>query len=181
MARTGRPPIPIEVKRKRGTDRPDRTPKESTTVALERANGVPPVPIDLTEHGRAVWNFIWESPAQAWLSPQLDAHMRVKTVCRLLSEIHELSAVVSTLGYLISETVANGVGEKIVANPAVKMLRDAEKQLDKELSALGFDPTARARLGLAEVKRISILSQLKEDERASDAQIIDIEDLAEDA
>ena len=180
MAQRGRPPVPMEIKRKRGTDRPDRMPRRTQTVALEATNGVPPVPLDLSEHARGTWSMIWESPAQGWLSPQLDAPMRVKTVCQLLGDIHELREQVRTLGWLLSEPITTPlgvvVGERIQPNPAVKMLRDAEKQLDRELSALGFDPTSRSRLGLAEVKKRSILEGLGfgQTEDIIDAEVIDI-------
>jgi hypothetical protein len=36
----------------------------------------------------------------------------------------------------------------------------ASKQFTDALSALGFNPTARARLGVAEVKRVSALEEL---------------------
>jgi P27 family predicted phage terminase small subunit len=52
------------------------------------------------------------------------------------------------------------VGEKKVPHPLIKELRSAQKQLHAIGSALGFDPTARSRLGLAEVKRQSKLEEL---------------------
>lgn len=73
------------------------------------------------------------------------------------------------------------VGSKIVANPAVNMLRKAQAQLTKELSDLGFNPTARSRLGLAEVKRESVLQQLlsnsgsNSSRQSEDSQTIDAE------
>lgn len=42
-----------------------------------------------------------------------------------------------------------------------RALRELDKQIVGMLSALGFDPTARSRLGLAEVKRVSKLDELK--------------------
>jgi P27 family predicted phage terminase small subunit len=147
----------------------------SSTVALEPAIGVPPVPLDLEQLGRATWGVIWSSPARHWLSPQLDGPMRVHTVCRLADEIHDLGEIVQKLGAVLAEPLVTPaghvVGERIVPNPAVKMLRDAEKQLDRELSALGFDPSSRARLGLAEVKTRNLLERLGGDD---DADIIDI-------
>lgn len=183
MARTGRPPKPIEQKRRAGNPGKRALPKSSDLVALESAGATPPVPIDLDDYGRGVWSLVWNSPASMWLSPQIDAPMRVKTVCRLQSEVAKLTESVASLGFLLSEPITTPtgvvVGERIVPNPAVKMLRDVEKQLDKELSALGFDPTARARLGLAEVKTRSILDKLQSPEEG-DAEVIDLEDLADD-
>jgi hypothetical protein len=44
---------------------------------------------------------------------------------------------------------------------ARKQLRDLNKEISEWLSLLGFDPTARARLGLAEVKAASTLEKLQ--------------------
>jgi phage terminase small subunit len=48
------------------------------------------------------------------------------------------------------------------SNESRKALRDLDKQIVSLLSNLGFDPAARARLGLAEVKTKSVLEQLRE-------------------
>ncbi len=75
------------------------------------------------------------------------------------------------------------VGDEIVANPAVLLLRKAESQLEKELSSLGFNPPARSRLGLAEVKRVSIIEQFHSQRTGTD-DILDAEeviDIAPDA
>jgi hypothetical protein len=44
---------------------------------------------------------------------------------------------------------------------ARKALRDLEKQILSQMSALGFDPSGRSRLGLAEVKSATKLEQLR--------------------
>lgn len=163
MARTGRPPKPIEQKRRTGN--PGRRQLPSGTVALAPVEGIPPVPIELKPTGRAMWEMIWSGPASAWLSPQVDA-IRVRTVAGLLDEIDTYHRLVATLGPVLEEPIVTPSGvvvadsARFVPNPAVRMLRDAQKQLDRELSSLGFDPTARSRLGLAEVKRESILQRL---------------------
>ena len=176
----GRPPKPLELKRRLGNPGKRPLPKQSQTVALEPARGTPPVPLDLSDHARGIWQMIWESPAQAWLSPQLDAPMRVKTVCQLLGDIHDLREQIRALGWLLSEPITTPlgvvVGESIKPNPAVKMLRDAETRLDKELTALGFDPTSRSKLGLAEIKKRSILESFNRQSEPDyiEAEVIDI-------
>jgi hypothetical protein len=45
---------------------------------------------------------------------------------------------------------------------ARKALRDLDKQIIGQLSLLGFDPAARSRLGLAEVKAASTLEKLRQ-------------------
>jgi len=48
-----------------------------------------------------------------------------------------------------------------------KALRDIEKSISESLSLLGFDPSARARLGLSEVQKLSTLETLKAKREAS--------------
>ena len=164
MATRGRPPKPIEVKRRQGNPGKRALPKEGELVALEPAQGIPPAPISLGEAGVAMWRSIWSGPASAWLAPAVDS-LRVQTVCNLVDDIAEYRRLISRMGPVLIESALapNGfAGEekRVVPNPLVKMQRDAERQLDKELSAIGFDPTARSRLGLAEVKRQSKLEEL---------------------
>ena len=129
---------------------------------------------------------VWTG-GQQWLSPRVDA-IRVETVCRLLDEIALYREHVVRLGPVLEEPIVTPSGKvvedsaRFVPNPAVKMLRDCEKQLDRELSALGFDPSSRSKLGLAEVKKRSILETLglgparPEPTQADivDAEVIDI-------
>lgn len=162
MARTGRPPKPLEVKRRNGNPGKRALPAQSATIALEPVTETPQVPAHLDDAGSDAWVRIWQSPARAWLSPQVD-FIRIETICNLVDDITKYRAMVNEMGPIIVETITANNAQfdtKIVANPLVKMLRDAEKQLDKELSAIGFDPTARARLGLAEVRRQSKLEEL---------------------
>lgn len=159
----GPPPKPIEVKRRLGNPGQRKLPKKSSTAALEPVGStLPPVPMTLQVHGRALWTAVWTG-GQAWLSPKVD-FIRVETVCQLKDDAASYREYVVRLGPVLEEALATPagivVGSRFVANPAVKMLRDAEKQLDRELSALGFDPASRSKLGLAEVKKQSILETL---------------------
>jgi P27 family predicted phage terminase small subunit len=164
MARTGRPPKPIEQKRRAGNPGKRALPKPSQMLALAPADKAPPVPMTLQATGRRLWADIWGGPAKVWLARDVD-FVRVSTVCHVSDEIATLRNAVVKLGPLLEEPIITPTGvvtgeTKVVANPAVKMLRDAEKSLREDLTALGFDPVSRARLGLAEVKRQSILEQL---------------------
>ena len=123
------PPIPIEVKRRRGTLRKDRTPnlgnlpqvgalgdgwRLSPLEALER----------VMEEG-APWLAESDAPTVALLREALELHERALD--------------------------AGSIRDVIACQDHVVRL----------LSALGFTPTARARLGLAEVKAASKLDKLK--------------------
>lgn len=181
MAPTGRPPKPLEVKRRNGNPGKRALPAQSETTALEPADSVPPVPMTLAETGRGMWTHIWSGPAKAWISPQLD-FIRVQTVCQLSDDIASYQADIASVGTLLEEPIVTPtgviVGQKIVPNPLVKMRNDALKLLDRELTSLAFDPVSRARLGLAEVKRQSVLEGLlsrRENPQGPAGEIIDAE------
>ena len=165
MARTGRPPKPIELKRRTGNPGKRPLPEKSSTVALVPASDTPPVPLSLGQHGRAFWVRVWESGAKQWLSPQLDL-VALEATCHLVDQLVEMRDEIAEAGLTLLEPIVTPaglvVGERKVPNPLIKELRAAEKQLQSFLSSLGFDPTARARLGYAEVKRQSALQELVE-------------------
>ena len=163
MATRGRPPKPIEVKRRNGNPGQRKLPDKDKTIALAPVTDVPPVPISLAETGRSMWAHIWGGPAKAWLAPEVD-YIRVQTVCKLSDDIAGYQSDLAQMGNLLEEPIVTPtglvVGTKIVPNPLVKMRNDALKILDRELTSLAFDPVSRARLGLAEVKRQSKLEEL---------------------
>jgi len=162
MARMGRPPKPVEQKRRTGN--PGQRPLPEPVQWLPPAPvGGPPVPDGLSEAGRRFWVDVWQAGAP-WLSPAIDLDT-VALAARLFDDATAFREEIAARGRLIEEPmlyqgeiVVDAV--KVVANPAVKMLRDAEKSLLAYLIDLGFTPTARARLGLAQVKAQSKLEQL---------------------
>ena len=144
MARTGRPPTPNEVKRRRGTARPDRgVPKVANVVALRPADGVPEYPADLGLEGRRLWESAW-AEAIVWLAPGSDS-IQVEEACRLADDLAVARSV-----YRVTRDPANA-----------RALVALSKSLTEALSALGFNPTARTRLGVAEVTRVSKLEALR--------------------
>jgi hypothetical protein len=52
------------------------------------------------------------------------------------------------------------VGHRQVPNPAVRMLRDAERRLERWLMLLAIPPSARAAHGLAQVKAVDKLESI---------------------
>lgn len=142
MARTGRPPTPNEVKRRRGTARADRTPSSSSVVALPMAGGAPEPPTDLGLEGRALWADAW-AVGITWISPQTDMRQVVEA-CRTADDL-----ALARERYRATRDPADA-----------RALNTLSKQLTEALSALGFSPTARTRLGVAEVKRQNALETL---------------------
>jgi hypothetical protein len=141
----GRPPKPIEQKRALGNPGKRPLPQEGSLVLLPSMYEIPepPRPI-VTEAAKALWNRTW-SMGQTWLSPQTDIELLLMT-CEMVDERWNLRIKV------LSD---NRPEER-------KGLRDLERQLINNLSLLGFTPTDRSRLGVAEVKKISKLEALRE-------------------
>jgi hypothetical protein len=88
----------------------------------------------------------------------------VELAARTLDDIVRLREHIAAHGAVVEEPIvtpaATMVGTRMVANPAVKMLRDAERQLERWLMVLSIPPGARAGLGRAQVKTESKLEAL---------------------
>lgn len=157
----GRPPKPVEQKERLGNPGKRALPKAEVELAGV-ASGVPPMPQGLQATGKRMWSDTWEA-ARLWLNPQLDGPT-IGMACRLADQIAGLHRDVEKHGRIVKEPIVTPtgeiVGEKLVANPALKELRAAEKSLMGVLSDLAIPPVARARLGLAKVKVESKFEQL---------------------
>lgn len=138
------PPVPNEIKRRRGTYRKDRhAPQVNQVIALPMADGVPQPPADLELDGRQLWGRVWQE-GLVWISPQSDIEAVVQT-CRLVDDI-----AIARERYRVTRDPADG-----------RMVATFSSELTSSLSALGFNPTARSRLGVAEVKVASKLDALR--------------------
>lgn len=148
MAQTGRPPKPAEhhrlVGRANGTKKADGRPlpEVANVTALPMADGVPDPPADLLLDGQRLWNRAWGA-AITWLSPDSDMET-VEQACRLADDLAS-----ARRRYRATTDPSDG-----------RIVVQLSKSLSDALSALGFDPTSRSRLGVAEVKRASALEQL---------------------
>lgn len=145
MSPMGRPPKPIEQKRALGNPGRRPLPQEGSLVLLPSMYEVPEPPRPLiTQAAKDIWERTW-TMGQTWLSPQTDIELLLMT-CEMVDERWNLR---------IKVLQDNRPEER-------KGLRDLERQLVANLSLLGFTPTDRSRLGVAEVKKISKLEALRE-------------------
>lgn len=139
---TGRPPIPIEQKKRVGTYRPSRSPIPLTDAQELPAATEPPKPLrPLGEAGQAFWNSIWAT-GLTWIAPQSDTHL-VQLVAEQFDERESLRDQVLTL---------KAPRDRVA-------LRELEKQLTSNMAALGLNPSERARLGFAFVKTENALER----------------------
>ena len=143
----GRPPKPAEIKRATGrtpgTDSGGRKLAELAVVStLPMADRTPPPPANLGEAGIELWNNAW-STAITWLSPDSDF--------RAIEHAANVADDVAAARAKYRATLDSADGRVLVS---------LNKSYADALSALGFDPVSRSRLGVAEVKRVSALDQL---------------------
>lgn len=143
----GRPPIPIEQKRLRGrtatTDSGGRPiPARGELVLLPMAEGIPLLPLGIESDGAELWKRIWQD-GLTWISPQSDMAAAIEA-CQVADDL------------AIARRRYRATTDPKDASALVAM----GKRFDEALSVLGFNPTARSRLGVAEVKRASALQNL---------------------
>jgi len=138
----GRPSKPIEQKRALGNPGKRALPKAGEVVVLEQTGGIPEPPRPLLKYGQELWDRVWSMGA-TWVSQKSDLELLVMT-CEMIDERWNLRVKV-----MQSDDAAMRRG-----------LRELDRQIVSNLSLLGFTPSDRARLGVAEVKVRSKLEEL---------------------
>jgi len=147
----GRPPKPLEQKRKLGNPGQRKLPERSETAALTPLEGG--APPGLERAGEALWRAV-TTAASAWLAPS--DHPTLMMLCEMADRRASLMAAWAEHGPLIERP---GDGH-LVANPAGAMLTALEAQMTKTASTLGLTPADRTRMGLAEVKARSKIEEM---------------------
>ncbi len=141
MPQNGRPPVPLERKRKLGHLREDKIPG-GQVIEIVRPGGSLEPPSGLGPEGLAFWERV--TGAAHWLWPQVDESLLIMTA-EAFDERTSLR-------------------EHLLDNPedwrSRLALRHLEKQILHHLSALGLTPADRAKLGLIEAKTGGKLEEL---------------------
>lgn len=142
MAQMGRPPKPTELKRIQGNPGKRALPKETEMILLPAADTIPTPSRPLLKYGQEMWDRIWNM-GNSWISPTTDIELVLMTA-EMVDERWNLRV-------------------KVMGSEDPKMrrgLRELDKMIVSNLSLLGFSPTDRMRLGVAEVKKQSKLEEL---------------------
>lgn len=148
----GRPPKPVEQKRRNGN--PGQRPLPAPIIILPSAEmDVPDPPRGLRKAGKERWCRLWGVGA-AWLSERTDWDIMVR-LCEAHDEREELRREVKRRG-----RYSTGSQGQLVTHPAVEQLRTIENLITRWESLCGFTPSDRSRLGMAEVQRVSKLEEL---------------------
>lgn len=143
MSGRGRPPKPVEQKRMLGNPGHRPLPDSSTVIAIPAAENTPEPQRPLGKPGRELWDRIWDLGV-SWISPNTDYELLLMT-CEMVDERWNLRAKV-----LHTDD-----------HRQRRHLHDLTRMIVSNLSLLGFSPTDRAKLGLAEVKAQSVVDQLR--------------------
>jgi hypothetical protein len=134
---------PIELKRKLGNPGRRPIPAEGSLMEIEGGYLEPLRP--LGDAGYQLWAEVFEAGG-LWISPKTDTQL-LQMVCELLDRREVLR----------EEFLADPTERKVNMS-----LLETEKLIQSSLSLLGFTPSDRSKLGLAEVKAKSKLEELME-------------------
>jgi P27 family predicted phage terminase small subunit len=149
----GPAPTPLERKRKLGNPGKRSIPQSDSTIALDPLD-VKSIPDSLQETGREFWLRSVEV-ASDWLSGS-DARL-LQLTAEALDRRHNILKTLDEEGWTVKTD--KGYPYK---HPLAGLLVDLEKQIGQWLAQLGFNPTDRSRLGVAEVKPKGTLELLRE-------------------
>ena len=144
MSPAGRPAKPIEEKRRLGNPGHRPLPTEGTLVPLEPIDSIPEPPRPLLQAGTELWERVWSAGA-TWISPHIDIELLLIT-CEMVDERWNLRIKVMQSNNMQMARRLDNLTRLIVSN----------------LSLLGFTPSDRSRLGVAEVRAKSALEELME-------------------
>lgn len=142
MPGAGRPSKPIEQKRLLGNPGHRPLPKEGELQVLNAAEDIPEPERPLGTYGRKLWDRIWSNGIE-WIAPATDSELLLMT-CEMIDERWNLRAKV------IKDAVAADA----------RRLDRLSGLIISNLSLLGFTPSDRSRLGVAEVKAKSKLQEM---------------------
>ena len=140
----GRPPKPVEVKRALGNPGKRALPNESDVIILPAITNTPEATRPLGSYGKEFWDRVWDM-GSTWISGNSDYEAMLMTA-EMIDERWNLRVKVMRDGQARDR----------------RALRDLDKMIQSQLSLLGLTPADRSRLGVAEVKKISKLAELRQ-------------------
>ena len=156
MPRTGRPPKPVEEKRRIGNPGKRKLPGPGV-VALAPIAVLPATPSP--DSGDELVAAILSTAASAWIA-EPDRLVLLDLLRDGWTRRMALLADIAEHGRSY-QSVSRVAGVQWHDRPEVRQLADLEKQITSWLSLLGLSPTDRSRLGVAEVKARSKLEELR--------------------
>jgi len=151
----GRPPKPVEQKRKNGNPGQRKLPVLKNVIAFPQIKNQPP--IHLSDSGKKIWLEIRE--LAPWVA-STDGKLLVE-LCEKMDKKYELKEKLAATEYVLFTDKGYAY-----ANPLFGMLNTVENDIVKLLSLLGLTPVDRSKLGVAEVTTKGKLAQLLEQQKS---------------
>ena len=164
---------PIEQKRLKGSRIRNglaAQPMPDVALAVVDPSVVPMAPVGLGEVGSRYWLTYWTA-GRRHLSELHDTPL----MTRLCSNFDKIAELEAWLGDEVERRWYTSPNGQIVTHPAVKQIEQMDAQNTGWMSLLGFTPSDRARLGLAEIRVANELDQYRK--RKSD--LVDTEVVSE--
>jgi P27 family predicted phage terminase small subunit len=162
---------PTEKKRRRGAvirNAPSAIPVPEFALAVINEGHLPEPPSHLGEFGQAYWLMFWEA-GRRHLSEKHDAAL----VSKLCGAMEEVARIEAWLGEDVTHRFYETANGQLVTHPLVKQKTELNAQITAWLSLLGFTPSDRARLGLAEIRVANELDQY----RQRKSKVVDAEEV----
>jgi P27 family predicted phage terminase small subunit len=148
----GRRPKPVEQHRRRGTDRPDRHGLTPVLVAGRPEPGSS-APADLFPEAAELWELIVPPLVEVGLVDRVDA-FTLASMCTLGGRVLQARKA------LLTEPLVVKGDRGLVVSPWLRIERDSIRAFFSMAEHFGLTPVARARLGLAELKRRTLAEEL---------------------
>ena len=165
---------PIEKKRRRGAEVRGALaaiPVPEFALATVSLADVPDAPPHLGEYGRAYWSMFWDA-GRRHLSEKHDSALLEK----LCSAIEQVALIEAWQGKDVTRWFYATANGQLVTHPLIKQKSELNAQITAWLSLLGFTPSDRARLGLAEIRVANELDNF----RRRNTKVVDVEQVSAD-
>ena len=160
---------PLERKRARGARVRNglaAQPMPEAALALVDLAAVPEPPKSLGKVGVAYWGILWTA-GRRHLSELHDTPL----MTRLCSNFDTIAELELWLGSDVERRWYTSPNGQIVTHPAVKQIEHLDAQCTAHLSLMGFTPSDRARLGLAEIRVANELDAFRQ------RKVVDIQEI----
>lgn len=164
---------PLERKRARGARIRNglaAQPMPESALALIDLGSIPEAPKSLGAVGVAYWGIYWTA-GRRHLSELHDTPL----MTRLCANFDKIAELENWLGSDVERRWYTSPNGQVVTHPAVKQIEQMDAQNTAWMSLLGFTPSDRARLGLAEIRVANELDQF----RKRKANVVDTEVVSE--
>lgn len=165
---------PTEKKRRRGAQIRNglaAMPVPEFALATISLTDLPAAPEGLGEYGRAYWTMFWDA-GRRHLSEKHDSAL----VQKLCAAIEQVALIEQWQGSDVTRWFYETANGQLVTHPLIKQKSELNAQITAWLSLLGFTPSDRARLGLAEIRVANELDNF----RRRNTKVVDVEQVSAD-